>query len=318
MSLLRIKNLNIAFKTDEGSLQAVKDVSFDIEAGEILGLVGESGCGKSVSAMSILRLLPLPAAQIQSGEIIYKEKNLLDIPLKELRNIRGNEIGVIFQEPMTALSPLKKVGSQMIEILRFHHQLSKSEAEDKARYWLQQVGIPDPVKRLNNYPFEYSGGMRQRAMIAMVMMLQPNLIIADEPTTALDVTIQAQIFEEMLKLKGEDKSMLFITHDMGVIWEMCDRVVVMYASEVVEIAKVKEPLHPYTQGLLKAVPAVHKAKEKLTTIEGQLPSPLNYPAGCHFANRCPLADEKCRQQKPPLDEHEPGHQVRCFKAGESI
>ncbi|NQZ68223.1 MAG: ABC transporter ATP-binding protein [Lentisphaeria bacterium] len=315
--LLSIKHLGVRFYTDDGELTAVQDVSFDLHHNEILGIVGESGCGKSVSNMSILRLIPRPMGDIHTGEIIFNGKDLLSIPIKELRGIRGKDIGVIFQEPMTALSPLKRIGHQMVEALRVHSDMGKAEAWKISEDWLKKVGIPDPEQRMFDYPYQFSGGMRQRAMIAMVLMMNPKVIIADEPTTALDVTIQAQVFDLIREMKDQDSSMILITHDMGVIWEMCDRVIVMYAAQVVENAPAKDifkkPLHPYTSGLLASVPNLAIKQERLNTIEGQVPSPLHYPVGCHFADRCEFAMDKCREKMPELIDLPDGRQVRCFK-----
>jgi oligopeptide/dipeptide ABC transporter ATP-binding protein len=321
-ALLEIKHLTVQFDTEAGPLVAVNDVSFNVHEGEVLGVVGESGCGKSVTAMSILRLLPRPPGRFVSGEIRFKGRDLLSMPLQELRQIRGKDISMIFQEPMTALSPLKRVGRQMVESLRLHEpQLSKGQAWDKAVAWLANVGIPDPAERMYNYPFQLSGGMRQRVMIAMALIMHPALIIADEPSTALDVTIQAQIFDLIKEMKAADTSMLLITHDMGVIWEMCDRVVVMYASRLVEEGEktdlFRHPRHPYTRGLLRAMPRLDEDVERLEAIEGQVPSPLHYPPGCHFYDRCPLAIAPCRTEEPPLQTFADGRRVACFRAAES-
>jgi peptide/nickel transport system ATP-binding protein/oligopeptide transport system ATP-binding protein len=297
-------------------------VSFIIRRGEVLGLVGESGCGKSVTAMSILRLIPRPPGRFTSGEILYNGRDLLTMPIHELRAIRGHEISMIFQEPMTALSPLKRVGRQMTELLRLHRPgLKKPQARAEVLTWLRNVGLPDPTERLHNYPFQLSGGMRQRVMIAMAIMLQPALIIADEPTTALDVTIQAQVFDLMLSMKTEATSLLLITHDMGVIWELCDRVIVMYASHIVEEAAksdlFRDPKHPYTRGLLHAMPRLDEDMARLDAIEGQVPSPLHYPQGCNFQDRCPIAIDRCRAEVPPLHTLPDGRRVACFRAHET-
>jgi peptide/nickel transport system ATP-binding protein/oligopeptide transport system ATP-binding protein len=317
-NLLEVRDLTVEFKTDAGALTAVDHVNFDVRKGEVLGLVGESGCGKSVTSMSILRLVPRPPGRFVEGSINYDGKNLLEIPRDELCSIRGREISMIFQEPMTALSPLMKVGNQLAETVRIHNPgISKDEAWQIGVDWLRKVGIPSPEQRMRSYPYEYSGGMRQRAMIAMALLLEPKLIIADEPTTALDVTIQAQVFELMTRTKKHDTSVLLITHDMGVIWEMCDRVIVMYASQIVEEALVKDlfenPLHPYTQGLMKSVPTLTTKADRLTTIEGSVPSPLDYPPGCHFCARCPFAFDRCKAEKPELKTLPNGRRVRCFK-----
>ncbi len=319
--LLRVENLSVSFEVSGRQLRAVDGVWFSIRKGEVLGLVGESGCGKSVSSMSILQLIPQPPGHIDSGKAIFGNKDLLTLSFKELRRIRGKEIGVIFQEPMTALSPLHRIGRQMVEALRIHHpHMTRKDAWQVACDWLGKVGIPDPDERMYAYPFQFSGGMRQRAMIATVLMMEPQLVIADEPTTALDVTIQAQIFELMTKMKHENMSMLLITHDMGVIWELCDRVVVMYASQVVEEAPVKklfkDPQHPYTQGLMRAVPTLRPDYDnnRLNTIDGQVPSPMDYPAGCHFCDRCNMRIDRCAREMPPLLRLSSERKVRCFAA----
>jgi len=313
--LLLIENLSVAFDTDEGCVEAVDDISLSIRKGETLGLVGESGCGKSVSAMSILRLIPSPPGRITNGRILFDNEDLLKLPIQQLRKVRGQAIGMIFQEPMTALSPLLRVGHQMVEALRFHREIAHKEAWAFSMEWLGKVGIPDPAEQMYAYPYQLSGGMRQRVMIATALMLEPRLLIADEPTTALDVTIQAQILDLIRAMKKKDTSVLLITHDMGVIWEMCDRVAVMYAGEIVETGNVKElfnhPLHPYTEALLKSIPSLSKEADRLQTIEGQVPSPLNYPPGCRFAGRCPYVFEKCTKAHPKLSQQD-GRDVRCF------
>ena len=321
--LLEIKDLTVQFDTEVGPLTAVNGVSLSVHEGEVLGVVGESGCGKSVTAMSILRLIPRPPGRFVNGEIVFKGRDLLSVPINELRHIRGKDIGMIFQEPMTALSPLKRVGRQMVESLRMHDSdLSKTQAWDTAIRWLDRVGIPEPAERMHNYPFQLSGGMRQRVMIAMALMMHPALIIADEPTTALDVTIQAQVFDLITGMKADDTAMLLITHDMGVIWELCDRVIVMYASRIVEEGSkedlFREPRHPYTRGLLRAMPQLDAEVEHLEAIEGQVPSPLDYPPGCNFYERCPLAIERCRTAEPPLEQMADGRLVACFRATESL
>jgi len=314
-ALLEIRNLSVSFDTDEGRIRAVDDVSLEIRKGEVLGLVGESGCGKSVTAMSTLRLIPSPPGIIEAGQILYNDADMLQMPIKELRKLRGNDISIIFQEPMTALSPLHRVGHQLVEALRIHRDLDKKEAWQTGTEWLDKVGIPDADERMYNYPFQFSGGMRQRAMIAMALMLEPALIIADEPTTALDVTIQAQIFDLILNMKSRDTSLLLITHDMGVIWEMCDRVVVMYAAKVVEEGPIHKifqtPKHPYTQSLLKSVPRLHHKCDRLETIEGQVPSPEEYPAGCRFRDRCSYGWDRCDSAPPPLYQLDADQQAAC-------
>ncbi|MFM1547823.1 MAG: ABC transporter ATP-binding protein [Lentisphaeria bacterium] len=315
-ALLEIRNLSVSFDTDEGRIRAVDDVSLEIRKGEVLGLVGESGCGKSVTAMSTLRLIPSPPGIIESGQILYNNVDMLQMPIKQLRQLRGNDISMIFQEPMTALSPLHRVGHQLVEALRVHRDLDKKEAWQIGTEWLDKVGIPDADERMYNYPFQFSGGMRQRAMIAMALMLEPALIIADEPTTALDVTIQAQIFDLILNMKSRDTSLLLITHDMGVIWEMCDRVVVMYAAKVVEEGPIHKifqtPKHPYTESLLKSVPRLHHKCDRLETIEGQVPSPEEYPVGCRFRERCPYGWDRCGSASPPLFQLDADQQAACY------
>ncbi|MCK4905587.1 ABC transporter ATP-binding protein [bacterium] len=315
--LLDIKDLSISFKTDEGTIRAVDKVSFSINKGEVLGLVGESGCGKSVTSMSVLRLIASPPGNIDSGKIIFDNKDLLSIPIEELKKIRGKSISMIFQEPMTALSPLHCVGNQLVETLQFHDNIDYKKAWEISEQWLHNVGIGDPGKNMYAYPFQLSGGMSQRIMIAMALMLDPKLIIADEPTTALDVTIQAQIFDLMREMKKKDTSLLLITHNMGIIWEMCDRVAVMYAGEIVEIGTIKgifqEPLHPYTQALLNSIPSISIKREKLKSIPGQVPSPFNYPKGCRFQDRCNYTFDKCRKEHPDLEKIN-DRQARCFLA----
>jgi oligopeptide/dipeptide ABC transporter ATP-binding protein len=313
--LLKIEGLSVSFETDDGVVRAVDDVSFEVEQGEALGLVGESGCGKSVTCMSILRLIPSPPGRIDAGRILFRGRDLLTLSMADLRQVRGKSIGMIFQEPMTALSPLHRVGKQLAETLRTHSPLSGAEARRAGLAWLKKVGIPDASERMHAYPHELSGGMRQRVMIAMALMQDPEFLIADEPTTALDVTIQAQIFDLMREMKKRDTSLLLITHDMGVVWEMCTRVVVMYASQIAEVGSVSEifraPLHPYTQGLLASIPARSKDQPRLPSIPGQVPSPLRYPHGCRFRDRCPYAFDRCAREAPPLYAAE-GRQARCF------
>ncbi len=316
-SLLEVRDLTVEFDTGDGTLRAADAVSFSLRAGELLGLVGESGCGKSVTAMSIPRLIPQPPGRIAKGEILFAGEDLLQLPLPRLRQIRGKEIGVIFQEPMTALSPLQRVERQLAEVFHLHTKLTADEIREQSLGWLHKVGISDPELCLRSYPFELSGGMRQRVMIAMALLLQPKLLIADEPTTALDVTIQAQILELLQDLRRADNSLLLITHDMGVIWEMCDRVAVMYASHIVEAAPLKElferPLHPYTQGLLASIPSLHQGDGPLPHIPGQVPSLLNPPKGCPFADRCTKVTDQCRQEMPPLKpENGPEHLAACW------
>lgn len=319
--LLRIDNLTVCFETEENRVRAVDQVSLDLPQGSVLGLVGESGCGKSVTAMSILRLIPRPPGRFEQGQILFDDMDLLQLPLDQLRKVRGRRISVIFQEPMTALSPLQRVVRQLQEAVQLHRDISDREAADLALEWMRKVGIPDAESKLNAYPFELSGGMRQRVMIAMALMLHPELIIADEPTTALDVTVQAQILDLLLQSKESETSVLLITHDMGVIWESCDRVAVMYASRLVEEGPVRplfeNPLHPYTEGLLASMPVLHRADaERLTSIPGQVPSLSNLPPGCHFHDRCPYAFERCRTEQPPLAKIGANRRAACWLAEE--
>ncbi|MFH1580908.1 MAG: ABC transporter ATP-binding protein [Pseudomonadota bacterium] len=329
LKLLEINNITVTFETDEGIIKAVDDVSFHIDRNEIVGLVGESGCGKSVTALSILRLIPLPYGRIETGEILFYGKNLLDLNHKEMRKIRGRAISMIFQEPGSALSPLHTIGRQMVETILLHKNITRKDAWNIAESWLEKVKISDPGERMFAYPYQLSGGMQQRVMIAMTLMLEPDLIIADEPTTALDVTIQAQVFELVREMKRFNTSILLITHDMGVIWEMCDRVVVMYASRIVEEGNrddiFSKPTHPYTIALLEAIPKLSvtlpippsrgdKGGYRLKAIPGQVPSALNYPSGCHFFDRCPDAFDRCRDEKPKLIDLGNGHKTACFLA----
>lgn len=313
--LLEVRDLCVSFETDEGVLPAVDGVSFTVNEGETLGIVGESGCGKSVTALSLLRLIPCPPGKIAGGEVLFRGENLLALPSHELASWRGKAISMIFQEPMNALSPLLQIGRQLVETAQTHRSLSQSDAEALSVEWLRKVGIPDPLDRMRNYPHQLSGGMLQRIMIAMALMLHPALIIADEPTTALDVTIQAQIFALMKSMKERQTAMILITHDMGAIWEMCDRVAVMYAGRIVEINSVEalfaHPRHPYTQALLQSMPTLVSARGPLIPIPGSVPSPLAYPKGCRFRDRCPFAFDRCADY-PPLYRLPDGAQAACF------
>jgi len=315
-TLLDIHNLSIVFHTEEGTLTAVDDVSFSIDTGEVVGLVGESGCGKSVTALGLLRLIPMPPGHILSGKVIFEGRDLLRIPVSELQKIRGRRISVIFQEPMSALSPLHRIGAQLTETLKLHSDLDERKASETGIEWLKRVGIPDPVDCMRAYPFQLSGGMLQRVMIAMALMLDPALIIADEPTTALDVTIQAQVLERLREMKSKNTSLLLITHDLGVVWEMCDRVLVMYAARIVEEGPredlFNQPAHPYTRALLDSVLSLTRRADRLISIEGQVPSPLAYPPGCRFADRCPHVFDRCRRELPPLCDISPGRRSACF------
>ena len=315
MALLEIDNLKTHFFTDEGILPSVDGISFQIERGETLGIVGESGCGKSVTAMSILRLIPQPPGKIVGGEIRFNGRNLVDIPEPELRKIRGNDIAMIFQEPMTSLNPVYTVGNQIVEAITLHQGKEPAEAREIAIQILRDVGIPAPEMRIDEYPHQMSGGMKQRVMIAMALSCNPELLIADEPTTALDVTIQAQILE-LLRAMQEDRGMaiMLITHDLGVVAETCKRVVVMYAGRVAESGTIEEifekPLHPYTMGLLSSLPDRAPPGARLPTIEGTVPSPLNFPSGCRFRNRCSRASDAC-SKTPPRVELGPDHVAWC-------
>ena len=315
--LLQVNNLKTYFHTRAGIYKAVDGVSFGIEKGETLGLVGESGCGKSVTALSIMRLIDEPG-RIESGEIIFNGENLLEYTEKEMRKVRGDRISMIFQEPMTSLNPVYKCGHQIDEAIFAHRKISKQKARERTIELLKYVGIPEAEQRYSEYPHQLSGGMRQRVMIAMALACEPDILIADEPTTALDVTIQAQILELLKKLQKELRmGILIITHDLGVISDIAHKVAVMYASKIVEFSDAEEifsnPRHPYTIGLLKSLPQYTKRKEKLPVIKGSVPSPLDYPAGCNFCTRCELADDKCIQEEPPLIEISTNHKAACWK-----
>ncbi|MCG8513609.1 MAG: ABC transporter ATP-binding protein [Halanaerobiales bacterium] len=315
--LLEIKNLKTYFYTEEGVSKAVDGVDFEIYPGETLGVVGESGCGKSVTSLSVMRLIPEPPGKILEGEILFKGQDLTKLSPDQIRDIRGNEISMIFQEPMTSLNPVFTVGNQIAEAIIIHKQVSKKEAMAEAVEMLRKVGIPLPEQRINEYPHQLSGGMRQRVMIAMALSCNPALLIADEPTTALDVTIQAQILELMEELKEKfNMSIMMITHDLGVIAEVSDRVAVMYAGKIVEYTDARtlfaKPQHPYTWGLMNSIPRMDKEVERLTAIPGIVPSSLEFPEGCRYNTRCLLADEKCIASEPPIEEVEAGHHVRCW------
>ena len=316
MSLLEIKGLKTYFDTDRGVVRAVDGVSFSIESGRTLGVVGESGCGKSVTALSILRLLPKPVGRIAAGSIRLRDRDLRALSEREMRSVRGNAISMIFQEPMTSLNPVFTVGDQIAEPLMLHQEMNRRQALDRAVEMLQIVGIPNAERRVAEYPHQLSGGQRQRAMIAMALACRPALLIADEPTTALDVTVQAQILDLMNDLKDRfGSSILLITHALGVIAETAQRVVVMYAGRVVEEADVEplfaEPLHPYTQGLLRSIPRLDCDRDRLDVIPGVVPNPLEFPPGCRFHNRCDRAFDRCCREEPPLYLLG-GRSVRCW------
>ena len=318
--LLDIENLSVHFHIPEGVARAVDGVSFNLAPGETIGLVGESGCGKSVTSLSILGLIPSPPGKIESGKIRFNGQNLLDLDGESLRKIRGRDIAMIFQEPMTSLNPVLTIGRQVAEPLMTHQGLSRAAAFKRAADWLDHVKIPAAAKRLNDFPHQLSGGMRQRVMIAMAMVCGPRLLIADEPTTALDVTIQAQILALMVRLKEElEMSLLLITHDLGVVAQMAARVVVMYAGQIVEQAGAVDlfdhPFHPYTQGLLRSVPRAVRSGERITRlneIQGTVPPLTQMIVGCKFADRCPYSFELCREKQPTLLRLNDGHSARCW------
>jgi len=319
--LLSIENLRTYFYTDAGIARAVDGVSFDVGTGETVGLVGESGCGKSVTALSILRLIGAPGRIEPDSRMTFEGRDLLKLSEEEMRRVRGNRIAMIFQEPMTALNPVFTVGDQIAEVSRIHEKASRKVAWNRAVEMLELVGIPAPAERAKEYPHQLSGGMRQRIVIAMALVMKPALVIADEPTTALDVTIQAQILELLGDLQQKfGTSILLITHDMGVVAETASRVIVMYGGEIVESAPVDRifanPHHPYTEGLLGAMPRVGQERDRLQTIPGTVPPPTSWPAGCRFHDRCRYSWERTERAHPPLYEIEPGHFSRCFLAEE--
>lgn len=314
--LLEIKNLKTVFKTYAGQVSALNNVSFSVGHGEAVGIVGESGSGKSVTMLSVMKLLSENGKMVD-GEIIFNNKKINDLNAKEMEDLRGNEIGMIFQDPMTSLNPVFTIGNQLVEAILKHNKITKAEAKAKAVEMLRLVGIPSPEKRLNQYPHEFSGGMRQRAMIAMALSCEPKLLIADEPTTALDVTIQAQILELMKDLKNKIKtSIILITHDLGLVADICNKVMVMYGGTIVEKGTVDDifynPRHPYTRGLLKSIPRLNMGKERLNPIDGQPPDMLNPPAGCPFVARCPEAMEICNMKKPEYKEFDNGQATCCW------
>ena len=316
-TLLEIKDLCVEFKTMAGTVHAVDHLSYTLHRGEKLGIVGESGSGKSVSSLAMMQLIPNPPGKVTGGQILYNGKDLVKLSEREMQKIRGNEISMIFQEPMTSLNPIIRCGKQIAESLRLHRGMKKKEAMEEAIKMMQAVGIANPQARAYEYPHQMSGGMRQRVMIAMALACQPQILIADEPTTALDVTIQAQILDLIRDLNQEmNTSVVFITHDLGVVSELCDTVIVMYNGHIVEKAPTadifREPLHPYTQGLLSAIPRITKERKPLSTIEGMVPNPVERIKGCRFWPRCPKACDRCRMEEPPVFSVGEDRQVRCW------
>lgn len=318
--LLEVRGLRTSFFTDDGEIPAVDGVDFSIREGEVLGIVGESGCGKSVTSLSIMGLLPKGIGKVVGGEIWFKGENLIEASERRMKQIRGNEIAMIFQEPMTSLNPLFTIGNQLVEAIRLHTKIGKKEARARAVEMLELVGLPRAEQMLDEYPHQLSGGMRQRVMIAMAMVCRPALLIADEPTTALDVTIQAQILALMKELNQTfGTAVMMITHDLGVVAELCDRVIVMYAGQIVEEGSVRDifrnPKHPYTAGLIRSIPDIRGKKERLYSIPGQVPKPGTVRYGCRFAARCEWVVDRCRHEDPLLYEtSEQGHRARCFLA----
>jgi len=317
-TIVSVENLKTYFYTEDGEVPAIDGVSFEVKKGETLAIVGESGSGKSVTSLSIMQLIPSPPGKIVDGDIRFHNESLLEKTEKEMRAIRGNQISMIFQEPMTSLNPVFKIGDQIAESLMLHQKLSRKEAVDEAVRLLKLVGIPEAERRVNQYPHELSGGMRQRVMIAIALACNPELLIADEPTTALDVTIQNQILALLKKLKEQSNmSIMLITHDLGVVAEMADRVVVMYSGQVVEQGDVftifENPKHPYTEGLLRSMPSAEKRTGKLYAIDGVVPNPLNLPKGCRFAPRCEYATDLCHNEMPEILSMQNEEEVRCWK-----
>lgn len=323
MHILELNDLRTHYATECGVAKAVDGVSFSLAQNRTLGIVGESGCGKSVTALSIMRLVPMPPGYFAGGEIFWKGTNILKLPEEGMQRIRGNEIAMIFQEPMSSLNPVFTCGNQIMEQLLLHRKISRQEARERSIELLRLVGISDPSQRFSSYPHELSGGMRQRVMIAMALSCNPALLIADEPTTALDVTVQAQILDLIGQLQSETgMSVLLITHDFGVVAELCEEVIVMYASGIVEKGPVRRifsnPLHPYTRGLLKSIPRLGCREERLHVIEGSVPNVLALPEGCRFAERCALVEERCCRELPQLSVYESGHEAACWRAGEPL
>jgi peptide/nickel transport system ATP-binding protein/oligopeptide transport system ATP-binding protein len=316
--LLEVRDLSIHFFTEEGVVRAVENVSFEIYPGEILGLVGESGCGKSVTGLSLLKLIPIPPGQIVSGEILFDGRGVLQLEEKEMEKIRGNDISMIFQEPMTSLNPVFTIGDQIMEAILLHQGLHKTEARKRTIEMLDRVKIPSPEKRIDSYPHQLSGGMRQRAMIAMALSCQPKFLIADEPTTALDVTIQAQVLHLLKEIQRDmGMSVMLITHDLGVVAEIADRVAVMYAGRIFEYGPIQaifgKMRNPYTRGLMGSIPQLTERKARLNAIPGQVPDPMNLPVGCKFHPRCDLMIEDCKKEEPPLFKVNGDHFSRCIR-----
>jgi len=316
--LLEVKNLKVSFRTEDGVVKAVDGVSFAVDQGEVLGIVGESGSGKSVTMMSVLRLINDPNMQVE-GEVIYKGRDLMKLHKDEMREVRGDEIAMIFQDPMTSLNPVYRIGDQIVEAILIHQDIGKPAARGRAIELLHQVGIPHAEGRVDDYPHQFSGGMRQRAMIAMALANNPDILIADEPTTALDVTIQAQIIELINRLKDDfNSAVIMITHDLGVVADIADEILVMYAGRVVERAEKRDlfydPQHPYTWGLLGSIPRLDRRASHLATIEGMVPNMTKPPSGCRFAARCPFVSDICVAAAPPMVSLNPGHWSRCIKA----
>jgi len=317
--LLSVRDLVVEFSTRHGPVRAVDNISFDVYPDETVGIVGESGCGKTVTGLTLLRLIPMPPGRIVQGSILFEGKDLTKLTEKEMQAMRGADISMIFQEPMTALNPVFTVGNQMIDVLRRHKGMSRKQARETAIDMLARVGIPAPGKRIDEYPHQLSGGMRQRVMIAMALSCDPKLLVADEPTTALDVTTQAQVMEQIVKLQEEfQMSVILVTHDLGVVAESCDRAIVMYCGNIIETAEIgdlfERPQHPYTSGLLKSIPRIREEKlVQLPIIPGMVPDLLHLPEGCRFADRCSRVTDHCRQEKPVL-ETDPGsgHGVACY------
>ena len=320
-NLLEVHDLWVEYRTSRGAVKAVNGLNLNIAMGETLGLVGETGAGKSTTAFGIMRILPDPPAKITGGEILYKGRDLLKLSAKEMRDVRGEEISMIFQDPMTSLDPVKTVGNQIQEMIELHTDISSKEAWTRAEDMLEVVGIKR--ERANDYPHQFSGGMKQRVVIAIALACNPKLLLADEPTTALDVTIQAQVMRMINDLKREfNTSMILITHDLGIVAESCDQVAIMYAGEIVEYGSLEDifdhTTHPYTKGLFNSIPSLDKDTERLQPIQGLMPDPANLPEGCKFHPRCPYAVEACAQQHPGMTELTPGHLCRCLRCGDPI